>query len=192
MGSTTNSGSRQERTDDRLGEDRAMQDRSITDNRDLTDMRRLEAFRQQFFQSALPDLQKIPGYHVCWLTTTDSRDPVHGRIRIGYELIKASDMPGWEHSSLKSGDYAGCIGVNEMLAAKIRLELYELYMRENHHNAPLGEEEKLQATSRAKAEELAKQGAQLIIEEGQSSLGRQLSPPSFAEMIGEGLASGGS
>lgn len=189
MRSTKKSGSRQDRTDGKLGQDRAMDDRSVTDDRGLNDSRRLEEFRQQFFQSALPDLPKIPGYHVCWLTTTDSRDPVHGRLRIGYELLKSSDIPGWEHSSLKNGDYAGCIGVNEMLGAKIRTELYEMYMAENHHKRPLSEEEKLKVATRVANEQLQQKGARLITEEGQATLGQDLTPPSFSEMIGEGVAS---
>lgn len=188
---TKKSGSRQPRTDGRLGRDRAMEDRSVTNDRELTDERRLEEFRNQFFQSALPDLPKIPGYHVCWLTTTDPRDPIHGRIRIGYELLKGSDIPGWEHSTLKNGDYAGCVGVNEMLAAKIRVELYEAYMAENHHNRPLSEEEKLTVANRVKDEELRQKGARLEYEEGNATLGQEPLQrrriPTFAEQAGEGV-----
>ena len=38
---------------------RAEQDRPATENREVTDEERLEMFRQQFFQSSLPDLPKI-------------------------------------------------------------------------------------------------------------------------------------
>jgi hypothetical protein len=54
-------------------EDRAMQNRAVTENREISDDDRLDMFRQQFFQAALPDLPKIPGFHVCWLTTTNPR-----------------------------------------------------------------------------------------------------------------------
>ena len=141
-------------TDERLkksaGEgrrNRAMEDRAVTQDRVLSDDERVEMFRQQFFQSALPDLPKIPGWHMCWLTTTNPRDSIQTRIRLGYEPVKPEDVPGWEYATLKTGDWAGFIGVNEMLAFKLPIELYEKYMLEAHHNAPLREEEKLTDTA---------------------------------------------
>jgi hypothetical protein len=41
----------------------------------------------------------------------------------------------------------GFIGVNEMLAFKLPISLYEKYMKEAHHDAPLREEEKLTDTA---------------------------------------------
>ena len=43
----------------------------------------------------------------------------------------------------KTGEYAGCIAVNEMIAAKLPESLYQRYMKEAHHDAPLREEDKL-------------------------------------------------
>lgn len=127
--------------------DRAMEDRTVTDNREIGDEVRLEMFRQQFTQAALPDLPKIPGYHVCWLTTTNPRDTVNMRMRLGYEPVKPEDIPGWESTAIKSGEWVGFIGVNEMLAFKIPMSLYEAYMNEAHHIAPLKELEKLTDTA---------------------------------------------
>jgi hypothetical protein len=45
-------------------ENRAMEDRAVTQNREVTEDERVEMFRQQFFQSSLPDLPKIPGWHM--------------------------------------------------------------------------------------------------------------------------------
>ena len=140
-------------TDERLKksndnrENRAMQDRAVTENREVTEDERVEMFRQNFFQSALPDLPKIPGWHLCWLTTTNSRDPIQGRIRLGYEPVKPEDIPGWEYATLKTGEWTGFIGVNEMLAFKLPMSLYEKFMKEAHHDAPLREEEKLTDTA---------------------------------------------
>ena len=128
-------------------ESRAMLDRTITQNREVTEDERVEMFRQQFFQSSLPDLPKLSGWHMCWLTTTNPRDSIHMRIRLGYEPVKSEDVPGWEYATLKTGDWAGLIGVNEMLAFKLPISLYEKYMREAHHDAPLREEEKLTDTA---------------------------------------------
>jgi hypothetical protein len=126
---------------------RTMTDRAVTQNREVTEDERVEMFRQQFFQSSLPDLPKLPGWHACWLTTTNPRDSIHMRIRLGYEPIKPEDVPGWEYATLKTGDWAGLIGVNEMLAFKLPMSLYQKYMKEAHHDAPLREEEKLTDTA---------------------------------------------
>ncbi len=184
------------RTDTRLNSDqsgervdRHMKDRDVTQNRDLSDDERVEEFRQQYFQSALPDIPKINGYHVCWLTTENPRDPIHGRVRLGYEPIKASDIAGWDHASLKTGEWEGCIGVNEMIAFKLPLELYEQYMYINHHEQPLSEEEKLSSQLRAMEAEMnaaAKRGRiNLTLEDGTAALGVAPEPPPFAIATGE-------
>jgi len=167
-------------------QNREMTDRAITEDRELTDDERLEEFRLSHFQSALPDIPPIDGYHVCWLTTENPRDPIHARLRMGYEPIKAEDIPGWDHASLKTGEWAGCIGVNEMIAFKLPLRLYEAYMREAHHEQPLMEEEALNA-ARKQAEETASQMARKPIsfelEEGQAELGEVPEPPSFEDTL---------
>ena len=128
-------------------ESRAMVDRAATESRALSDDERVEMFRQQFHQSSLPDLPKLEGWHTCWLTTTNSRDSIHTRMRLGYEPLKPEDVPGWDYVTIKTGDWVGFIGVNEMLAFKLPLSLYEKYMQEAHHDAPLREEEKLTDTA---------------------------------------------
>lgn len=124
-------------------ESRAMEDRAVSENREISDDERVEMFRQQFFQSSLPDLPNIPGWHACWLTTSNPRDSIQSRIRLGYEPIKPEDVPGWEYATLKTGDWQGFIGVNEMLAFKLPMSLYQKFMQEAHHNAPMLEEGKL-------------------------------------------------
>lgn len=171
---------------------RAVEDRkSANQERVLSDEERLDEFRKSFFQSVLPDLPTIDGYHVCWLTTTNPRDSIASRVRLGYTPIKAEDVPGWEHATLKSGEWMGCIGVNEMIAFKLPMHLYEAYMREAHHSQPLAEEEKLTAVIdviREEAAAAAKSGMRGIrfeIEEGMAELGQDLDPGSFAENLGE-------
>ena len=185
------------RTDTRLNSetsgaraDRRMEDRNVAENRELSDDQRVEEFRQQFFQSALPDIPKIDGYHVCWLTTENPRDPIHSRIRLGYEPIRLSDIPGWDHSGIKTGEWEGCIGVNEMIAFKLPIELYEQYMRINHHEQPLEEEKALSSQLReieAEMNAAAKRGTiSLELEDGTAALGVAPEPPPFAEQTGEG------
>lgn len=151
---------------------RAMTDRAITNSRELTEDERVEMFRQSFFQSALPDLPKIPGWHCCWLTTTNPRDSIQNRIRLGYEPVKPEDVPGWEYATLKTGDWMGFIGVNEMLAFKLPISLYEKYMLEAHHNAPLREEEKLTDTADFLEQQARASKSRLTVGDGNMEIGQ--------------------
>lgn len=150
----------------------AMQDRNVTENREISDDERVEMFRQQFFQSSLPDLPSIPGWHMCWLTTTNPRDSIQIRIRLGYQPVKPEEVPGWEYATLKTGDWAGFIGVNEMLAFKLPMSLYEKYMLEAHHNAPLREEEKLTDTAEFLEQQARASKSKLQIGEGNMEIGK--------------------
>jgi hypothetical protein len=58
-----------------------------------------------------------------------------------------------------------------MVAAKLPLHLYEMYMTEAHHNQPLAEEGKLTATLDAIAQ-AAKGKTQVHLEPGQAALNR--------------------
>ena len=149
---------------------RAMEDRSVTESRELSDDDRVQMFRDAFYQSALPDLPEIPGYHVCWLTTTNPRDPIQGRFRLGYEPVKPEEVPGWEYASIKTGEYAGLIGVNEMVAAKLPDRLYYRLMREAHHDAPLREEERITSDMDSMNERARGSKSRMIEEDGMSSL----------------------
>lgn len=169
--------------------DRHSSKRTVKKNRKLTDSKRLDMFRRQFFQSALPDLPKIRGYHVCWLTTTNPRDPIHARMRLGYTPIKSSEIPGYDSMRITSGEHAGCIGVNEMIAFKLPIHLYKAYMKEVHHDAPLAEERKLRAAVDLANESLAQQGlskkTRIMEEDGNAELGRSRKAPNFADLAGE-------
>lgn len=152
---------------------RAMEDRAVTQNREISDDERVEMFRQQFFQSSLPDLPKIPGWHMCWLTTTNPRDSIQMRIRLGYEPVKPEDVPGWEYATLKTGDWQGFIGVNEMLAFKLPMSLYEKYMLEAHHEAPLREEGKLTDTAEFLEQQARASKSRLQVGEGNAEIGQR-------------------
>ncbi len=150
---------------------RAMQDRPVTSNREVSEDERVEMFRQQFFQSSLPDLPEIPGWHMCWLTTTNPRDSIQQRIRLGYEPVKPEEVPGWEYATLKGGDWDGFIGVNEMLAFKLPMSLYEKFMMEAHHNAPAREEEKLSDTAEFMEQQAKASGSRIDMGDGTREIG---------------------
>jgi hypothetical protein len=153
-------------------DNRAMSDRAVVENRALSDDERVEMFRHSFFQSALPDLPKIPGWHMCWLTTTNLRDSIQGRTRLGYEPVKPEDVPGWEYATVKTGDYTGLIGVNEMLAFKLPMKLYELYMQEAHHDAPMREEDKLKETANFLQQRSQGDKTSVVMGDGNQELGQ--------------------
>lgn len=184
-------GSRDSRsTSSAARQDRRLNNREVTQNRKLTDAERLAEFRKSFYNSVLPDLPVIPGFHTCWLTTTNPRDSLAARARLGYEPIRSEEVPGWEFVTLKTGDYAGCIGVNEMIACKVPLELYEAYMYEAHHTQPLQEEQKLsvdyienlkeQVASQAKSGD---RGIEVDYEKANAELGEDRNVPSFEENL---------
>lgn len=157
------------------GENRAtreMADRAVTENRELTENERVEMFRQQFYQSSLPDLPKLPGWHCCWLTTTNPRDSIQSRVKIGYQPLLPADIPGWDYVTVKTGEWQGLIGVNEMLAFKLPMNLYELYLKEAHHDAPLREEEKLADTAAFMAQQAQQDKSSIVTGDGNRDFGQ--------------------
>jgi len=152
---------------------------------EISDDERVEMLRQSMFQSSLPDLPKMPGFHMCWLTTENPRDPIVRREQLGYTLLKASELPGWEFHAAKGGSFQGCIMVNEMIAAKIPTRLWEKYMANNHHVEPLFSEEQLIAKTKEQQEEAARHGAQIIESPGMVELGKDPGVQPFSSSYGE-------
>lgn len=110
-----------------------------------TSSERRKMFRE-FTQEALPTPPDMPGYHFCWLSTTNQYDPIYKRMRMGYEAVKpemSESLKEFTHLRAKSGDYEGFITVNEMVLFRIPKEIYQEIMEEYHYNLPLEEEERL-------------------------------------------------
>lgn len=168
---------------------RSAEDREQTQERELTDKERVDMLRRSLFQAALPDLPKKPGFHRCYLTTANPRDPIHGRIRLGYRLLKAEDIPEFSDLATKGGNYDGCIMVNEMIAAELPIHLYEAFMRESHHDAPLQQEEAIYNDAMAVSEQAAqaaRRGGRMkapVIEQGveEMATGSREAPESFED-----------
>ena len=164
------------RMDDRLKKElgdsrrsRGQTDRMTTENREYTEDERLQMFRMQLYNDRLPNLPDMPGYHVCWLTTANTGDTIQTRSRMGYELIRAEDVPGMDLIVQKTGDYVGCVMVNEMIAARLPMSLYLRYMQEAHHDAPMREENKLAETAELLREQAERSGGRLI-EDGEGGM----------------------
>jgi hypothetical protein len=142
---------------------------------------RRKMFRNEWVQESLPKPPDIPGFHVCWLSTTNSYDPIHKRLRMGYELVRYEEVPGFENYKVKAGEHTGAIACNEMLLYKMPEDVYQDVMAELHHWAPQDEADKI----RVQVENL--QGAQdsngrrlgQVEGDGMNQLDKQMPVPVF-------------
>jgi hypothetical protein len=148
----------------------------------LSDDERFDLFADSLdTSSVLPDLPPMPGFHVCWLTTTHQSDTVAKRLRLGYQLIRAEDLgQNWSSTSLKTGEYAGCVAINEMIAAKIPTRLWNRYMQRVHHELPLSEEEKLRSAIDQMKDDADQRGARLDEGDAMAGIVRRAPVPNFA------------
>jgi len=104
---------------------------------------RRRMWNEEWTQSALPKLPNIDGWHLCWLSTTNSYDSIDKRIRLGYVPVKSDELPGYEDYRVKSGEHVGYISCNEMLLFKLPMDVYQDYMTHMHHDMPNEEAEKV-------------------------------------------------
>ena len=149
-------------------ENRAQEDVSRAapeDNFALSEERR-KMFRSEWLQEALPTPPEIPGYHLCWLSSTNSYDPIHKRMRLGYEPVKADELPGFEHLKVKAGEHVGFVACNEMILYKMPMEIYQEIMTDLHHRAPMEEQDKIRVQQEQLQGARDKQGRSLVSVEG--------------------------
>ncbi len=129
---------------------------------------RIEAFRDKWQNSALPDLPKdaIPGMHLCWLSTTNTYDSIDKRMSLGYEPVKAGELgKGFEAlGKMSSGKFEGCISCNEMVLFKIPEDIYQEVMRMFHLEDPLEHQRNITEQVRGAAE--TGKGGRSILEGG--------------------------
>jgi hypothetical protein len=146
----------------------------------VSSQERRKMFRE-FSQEALPTPPAIPGWHFIWLSTTNQYDPIYKRERMGYEPVKAEEVPGYTNYRVKSGEFEGLVAVNEMLLFKIPQDIYQEIMEEYHHNMPLEEEEMLKANIEKMADRDSS-GKRLgsIEGDGIGSLGQRVKTPVFS------------
>jgi hypothetical protein len=129
---------------------------------------RLEAFRDKWSNTALPDIPKglIPGMHLCWLSTTNQYDSIDKRIALGYEPVKAAELgKGFENlGKMSSGKFEGCVSCNEMVLYKLPEDIYQEVMKMLHHEDPLEHQRNITAQVRSSAE--GGKGGRSILEGG--------------------------
>lgn len=97
--------------------------------------------RDEFEQVSLPNPPELPGFHVCWLTTTSQYDSISKRSRLGYTPVRMEEVPGFDPSNGQSlGGYSGFVTCNEMVLHKIPMVRYRVIMNYFHHKKPLEDE----------------------------------------------------
>ena len=66
------------------------------------------------------------GYRHRWIRTEvlgfDDTKNMSGKIRSGWELVRADEYPDYDYPSIKDGKYAGVIGVGGLILAKMPTE----------------------------------------------------------------------
>lgn len=183
MGATRAALSPDELSDERMDAATDMNDGFEGDDQEeQSDDDLLDIFLDSLNQTVLPALPEIPGYHLCWLTTSNPRDSLQWRQRVGYSLLKYSDFPGMSEIGglTGTGNPTGLIQVNEMIAAKIPLRLYNRLMAAVHHRLPLVEEQKLQANVEQMADAAERHGARIIEGDGTRQIVQRAKPmPEF-------------
>jgi len=149
-------------------ENRAMQDesRAAPEENFVSSEERRRMFRSEWLQEALPTPPEIPGYHLCWLSSTNQYDPIHKRMRLGYEPVKAEELPGFEHLKVKAGEHTGFVACNEMLLYKLPTDIYQELMYELHHLAPMEEQQKIKIQQEQLLGERDSNGKTLVTIEG--------------------------
>ena len=142
---------------------------------------RRKMWKDEWTQSALPNAPDLPGWHVCWLSTTNSYDSIDKRIRLGYVPVKAEDVKGFENYRVKAGEHTGYIACNEMLLFKIPMDMYQEIMAHFHHDAPLEEANKIKMQAEQSVGRDSRGRALGQVEgEGIEQLDKPLPAPSFA------------
>lgn len=151
--------------------------RTHNDGGSLTAEERRKLLRNEWVQEILPTIKAPDGWHYCWLSTTNSTDPIHKRMQMGYIPVKASEVPGYAESQYKltGGDFDGCIACAEMLLFKVTDERYQDLMTIYHSDMPAEQEmsirEKVDALGQVDST-----GRKLVSNEGFENLGRTTNP----------------
>jgi len=140
----------------------------------MTREERIQMIRNEWAQVALPKPPDKPGIHWFWGSTTSTTDTVHRRLKLGYELVKKSELPDFKIEKANSADYGEYITCNEMILMKLPTEIYGDILNIFHHEMPLDEERSIRDQVENRKEELNGRAGKEIIQnvgEGLNNLG---------------------
>jgi len=126
-------------------DNRSAQDlnRAAPEEKFVSAQERRKMWSDEWTQSALPKLPEMQGWHLCWLSTTNSYDSLDKRIRLGYVPVRADEFPNFENYRVKAGEHTGFVACNEMILCKIPEDMYQDIMLQMHHEAPMEEADKI-------------------------------------------------
>jgi len=149
--------------------DRASEDavRSAPEDKFISRQERRKMWDEEWTQSALPKLPNLDGWHLCWLSTTNSYDSIDKRIRNGYVPVKSEELPGYEDYRVKSGEHVGYISCNEMLLFKLPMDIYQDLMTYHHHDKPQEEADKVRVQLESLQGQRDSNGKSLVNVEGE-------------------------
>jgi len=149
--------------------DRASEDasRAAPEEKFISNQERRKMWSEEWTQSALPRLPNIAGWHLCWLSTTNSYDSIDKRIRLGYVPVKSEELPDYEDLKVKSGEHVGYISCNEMLLFKLPMDIYQEVMLYQHHEKPREEADKIRVQIESLQGQRDSNGKSLVNVEGE-------------------------
>jgi hypothetical protein len=129
---------------------------------------RMQMLKNEWQQVALPAPPANPNWHWFWASTTHSADTVHRRQKLGYVMVKRSELPDFKVEKMQAGEYADYITVNEMVLMKIPMDVYQDILTVFHHDTPLEEERSIREQVESRKHELnSKAGREVIRNEGE-------------------------
>jgi hypothetical protein len=155
-----NAGGRQDRSNGEAS-------RQAPEEKFISSQERKKMWSEEWTQSALPKTPEVDGWHLCWLSTTNSYDSIDKRIRLGYVPVKSEELPGYEDYRVKSGEHVGYISCNEMLLFKLPMDIFQDYMTEMHHDRPRDEADKVRVQLESLQGQRDSNGRSLVNVEGE-------------------------
>jgi hypothetical protein len=157
-------------------QDRASEDasRRPPEEKFISAQERRKMWSDEWTQSALPKTPEIPGWHLCWLSTTNAYDTIDKRMRLGYVPVTADELPGFDSYRVKAGEHVGHISCNEMLLFKLPMDVYQDVMAQMHYQAPLDEVERIYSAAESLGSAKDSSGRRLVqMEAGMDRLDQQ-------------------
>lgn len=150
-------------------ENRSSQDltRAAPEEKFVSSQERRKMWADEWTQSALPKLPELPGWHLIWLSTTNSYDTIEKRMRLGYVPVRSDEFPSFDNYRVKAGEHVGFIACNELLLHKIPMETYQDIMLHMHHEAPMDEADKVRVQQEQLQGQRDSSGKSLVQVEGE-------------------------
>jgi hypothetical protein len=128
------------------GDYSARQDAERADLVNMSDAEYEALIMAEYETSGVANPPDIPGYHLCWLSSTSPMDTIQRRQRTGYTPVMRSEMPGFDPSAGQAlANFEGMITCNELVLHKIPMRRYQIMMNVFHHKKPLESEQSILA-----------------------------------------------